>query len=135
MAVRQLAAQLGYAWRRARKPGGFYHKAEPATAASIVADLHAEALARLGSELRPLATAPMEVQLARADPLVREALRHLEQLASPTAATPSAAKDHFAENIKDTSGTDQGGRQPDEERHWEANPGPPTREETKGGDD
>ena len=77
----------------------------------------------------------MEVQLARADPLVREALRHLEQLASPTAATPSAAKDHFAENIKDTSGTDQGGRQPDEEGHWDYNLGPPTSGEPNGGDD
>ena len=85
MAARLLAAQLGYAWRRSRKPGGFYHKALDGTAAGIVADLHAEALARLGSQLRPLSAAPLDVQLARADPRVREAIRHLGQLASSDA--------------------------------------------------
>ena len=45
----QLAARLGYAWRRARRGGDSY--SDPAL--EVVADLHAEALVRLGHRLQP----------------------------------------------------------------------------------
>ena len=48
-AERQLAARLGYAWRMARKAGGTY--SDPTL--EVVADLHAEALVRLGHRLLP----------------------------------------------------------------------------------
>ena len=99
-ARRILASQLGYAWRKAKKD--FYNQASEDDAAQVIADLHAEALARLGSQMRPLDAGPLKVQIARGHPDFQDALAHLGLLAGgggegcrpaeQTVQDPTAAK-------------------------------------------
>ena len=81
----RLASQLGYAWRKARATRGAYADMGDNSPLEVIADLHLEALLRMGNYLRPKRAMRLDGDGARSD------LAKAADLFAKLASRPSSA--------------------------------------------